>query len=81
MIRRLSPLVFSSLLLVSAATESYAGTAAIDTRLDARKTRPVGQAVPPPVVPPYAGGVPARRDGVKSCTYRGGPKSHIWECQ
>jgi hypothetical protein len=76
MSRRLSLLACSSLLFVSAAVESYAATA--EKRSDSRKTRIVRQTVPPPSVP-Y--GIAEGRESAKSCTYRGGPKSHIWECQ
>lgn len=30
---------------------------------------------------PQVGGVPYDAKGPKSCTYRGGPKSNIWECR
>lgn len=78
MIRRLNPLVFSSLLLVSAATESYAGTAAIDTRLDAQKTRHVGQAAPPPA-PPYAAVSRPDVTALNPALISAGPNRTSWE--
>jgi hypothetical protein len=72
-----SRVLFLALLLVGAASPSFAHTNGIETG-SALRARPMQRAAPAVLRDGWVG---ALRSHSKACSYRGGPKTGIWWCE